>query len=83
MKLHPAADGFRDGAETRDEIGENFGQDRLFAIALRALGRIVDLDHHGVSARGHSGERHLRNVIAKADAVGRVDHDGQMCLRLQ
>jgi len=78
VRLHPPADGLCDGAQTRDQISEDFRNNGLFAIALRQLGRIVDLDHDRVGARGDGGQRHLRHEIAQADAVGGIDHDGEM-----
>src|SRR5207237_472614 len=82
-ELHPAPDGFRDGAETWNEICEDCRQDGLFSIALGELRRIVDLDHHGIGPRGHGGERHLRNKFAQTDSMSGVYYDRQVRLRFK
>src|SRR5204863_9354400 len=52
-RLHSAADRFGDRTQSRDQIGKNVRDDRLFPIALGELGGIVHLDHDRIGSSGH------------------------------
>jgi len=75
-ELHSPPNCFGHGAQARDKIGKYFRENRLLAVALGELRRIVDLNHDGIRAGGDSRESHLRHEIAQADPVSRVNHDG-------
>ena len=76
--LQRATDCCGNGAEARNELGENLRRQRMIAVTLGHFGRIVHFDHECVRAGSNCGQAHLRDKFAKTESVCWIDYDRQM-----
>src|ERR1039458_7118009 len=68
----------RNHAELVHQLGKLFRVERLRAVGERFIGLVMDLNEHGIGARGSGGKRHGGYFVAASGAVRGIGRHWKM-----